>query len=216
MTLPKLFTLIFVVFFLFISSNAQAQDSSINITVKNQLSELIPEAEILLFKDGKQIKTLKPNRQGVARFNNLADGEYLIAVTATGFNDFKSELFSVKNGETKSIEAILEVKPIESNVSVGGDDDVENSGTSRVLNENQIQRLPDDPAKLEKLLRSIAGESATGEQMPITVDGQEGAKLPPKEQIQAIRINQNVFSAQYDNPNGWGIEIYTRSNVDKF
>lgn len=209
-------TLFFTLLFSTVSFNAQIKESSLNISVKNQLSEVITDAEILLFKDNQQVKLLKSNKQGIVRFNNLADGEYQITITATGFNDFKSELFSIKNGETKSIEINLEVKPIESNVSVGGDDDVENSGTSRVLNENQIQRLPDDPAKLERLLRSIAGESATGEQMPITVDGQEGAKLPPKEQIQAIRINQNVFSAQYDNPNGWGIEIYTRSNVDKF
>lgn len=216
MSLPKFFTPIFVVFFLFVSSNAQIQDSSINITVKNQLSEIIPEAEILLFKDGKQIKTLKPNKQGFVRFTNLAAGNYQISITAKGFNNFKSEVISLRSGETKSLEAALEVSPIESNVTVGGDDDVENSGTTKVLDENQIQRLPDDPQQLERILRSIAGESATGEEMPITVDGQQGAKLPPKDQIQAIRINQNVFSAQYEGPNAWGIEIFTRSNVDKF
>jgi hypothetical protein len=52
--------------------------------------------------------------------------------------------------------------------------------------------------------------------MPISVDGQVGGKLPPKEAIKQIRINQNVFSAQYEGPFGGGIEIFTSSNMSKF
>ena len=114
------------------------------------------------------------------------------------------------------MDIILEVKPIESDVIIGSEDNLEDTGTSQYIDESMIAKLPDDPEGLERMLRSIAGETITGEEMPITVDGQTGAKIPPKESIQAIRINQNVLSAQFDNPGGWGIEIYTRSNVDKF
>jgi hypothetical protein len=216
MSLTKLLSVLAVLLTLIFPLKAQPKESSINISIKNQLGEIITNAEILLFKENRKLKQLKANQLGVARFNNLEPGHYEINIKAIGFNDFKSELISLQNGETKSIEVILEVNVIESNVTVGGDADVESSGTERIINESQIQRLPDDPEKLEKMLRSMAGESATGEKMPITVDGVQTDRLPPKEQIQAIRINQNVFSAQYDNPNGWGIEIYTRSNVDKF
>lgn len=216
MTLTKLFSQLLIILFLFTFTNAQTQDSSINITIKNQLGEVVTEAEISLFQNGKVKKTIKPNKQGTARFTNLVAGDYQINITSKEFNDFQSQVISLRSNENRSIEIVLEVRPIESNVKIGGDDDVENSGTTRVLDESKIQRLPDDPAQLEKVLRRIAGESATGEKMPITVDGQEGAKLPSKDQIQAIRINQNVFSAQYEGPNGWGIEVYTRSNVDKF
>lgn len=195
---------------------AQVTNSKLTVNIKNQLGEIISDAEVLLQKKNQTLKTLKANKQGIVLFTNLDEGEYQIIIKARDFNDFKSETIKLKIGENKIIEAILDVKSIETDVNIGGDDDVENSGTARVINEQQIEKLPNDPKRLERILRSMAGESATGEQMPITVDGVQTDKLPPKDQIQAIRINQNVFSAQYDNPNGWGIEIYTRSQADKF
>lgn len=210
----------FSLFLIFLITNfaieAQTKKSTILINVKNQLGEVIPEAEITLFKENKKIKTLKSSKSGSMLFFDLDAGQYQINVKADGFKDFTIDSVILKSSETKTLEAVLEIKVIETNVTVGGDEDVENSGTTRVLSETQIQRLPDDPKKLEQMLRSIAGESATGEKMPITVDGMQSDKLPSKDQIQAVRISQNVFSAQYDNPNGWGIEIYTRSSADKF
>lgn len=201
---------------LVVTSVAQNQLANINVRVKNQFDEIIPGANITLTKFNQPKKSLQSNKQGTAQFSKLAEGEYTLEVTAEGFNPYKLDKIILSKNETKTIEIILEVKAIESDVTVGGDDDVENTGTTTVLNENQIAKLPSDPKDLERVLRNMAGESITGEQMPITVDGETGGKIPPKEAIQAVRINQNVLSAQYDNPNGWGIEIYTRSNVDKF
>src|SRR5258705_13578369 len=49
----------------------------------------------------------------------------------------------------------------------------------------------------------------------IFVDGFSGGRLPPKESIREIRINQNPFAAENDQPSG-RIDILTRPGTDKF
>src|SRR5258705_2602208 len=48
----------------------------------------------------------------------------------------------------------------------------------------------------------------------IFVDGFSGGRLPPKESIREIRINQNPFAAENDQPSG-RIDILTRPGTDK-
>jgi outer membrane receptor for ferrienterochelin and colicin len=207
-------TLLFSISF----AHSQTLETGLTVTVKNQLGEIVPEAEVTLLKADQPVKLAKSNKSGIVRFSGISAGEYQLSVAATGFNNYKSEMIKVEKGKTAAAEATLEILTIETDVMIGGDENVETDsfGTTKVITEEQIAKLPDDPKELEKMLRSLAGESATGEQMPITVDGQTGGTLPPKAAIQQIRVNQNVFSAQYDGPNGGGIEVFTRSSVDKF
>lgn len=206
------------IFFSIFSVIAQAQDTGINLIIKNQLGEVIPDAEVTLVKGTQQISFLKSNKSGVVHFKKLDVGDYQVNIVAKGFNDHKSEIIKVSKGGTPTIEITLEILTIETDVMVGGNEGVETDsfGATKVLTDDQIKKLPEDPKELEKMLRSLAGESVTGEAMPITVDGQEGGKIPPKAAIQQVRVNQNVFSAQYEGPSGGGIEIFTRSSVDRF
>lgn len=198
-------------------SIAQTKDANIIVTVRDQFDGVISDAEISLFKSEEKLKQNKTNRQGIAQLHKLTSGKYQLTVSAAGFKEYKNENVVIKNGETHRIEVVLEVAPVESNVEIGNDDavDPERTGVTTVLNEREIQNLPDDPQELEKFLKRL-GESVAGEELPISVNGVQGAKVPPKQAIQQIRINQNVFSAQYESPFGGGIEIFTRANVDKY
>lgn len=210
---------LFLIILFFVDfTNAQTQDTGLSLTIKNQLGEVIPDAEVSLVKENQQVYFLKSNKAGAVHFKKLADGEYRINIVAKGFNDYKGEPVKIKKGETQAIEVTMEILTIETDVTIGGNEGVETDsfGATKVITEDQIKKLPEDPTELEKMLRSLAGETATGEQMPITVDGQEGGKIPPKAAIQQIRINQNVFSAQYEGPSGGGIEFFTSSKMDKF
>lgn len=206
------FTCVFV-----LTSFAQTRETGILLTVKDQLGDTIPDAIITISKSGKEEKQSKTNHLGIAQFSRLAAGEYRIMVSAVGFKEYESDKIIVKNNETQKIEIILEVAPIESSVEIGENDvaDAEKSGVTTVLNEKELASLPDDQQELERAIKRI-GESVAGEELPISVNGVQGGKIPPKEAIQQIRVNQNVFSAQYDNPFGGGIEIFTRANVDKY
>jgi hypothetical protein len=202
---------------LFVPSPAQTREAEIFVAVKDQFGDIISDAEIVLSKSDKEEKQIKTNHLGIGQFLRLAAGEYRITVSAAGFNEYKSENIIVKNNETQRIEVILEIATIESKVEIGEDDvaDAEKNGVTTTLNEREIENLPDNQEELERTIKRI-GEAVTGEELPISVNGVQGGKIPPKQQIQQIRVNQNVFSAQYDGPFGGGIEIFTRSNVDKF
>ncbi len=200
-----------------LSSFAQSQETGIFVVVKDQFGDAIADAEILLSRADREEKQIKTNNLGIGQFSRIAPGEYRITVAAAGFQEYKSENVVVKNNDIKRIEIVLEIATFESNVEIGEDEtvDAEKTGTTTVLSERQIENLPDNQEELERAIKRI-GEAVAGEELPISVNGVQGGKIPPKQAIQQIRVNQNVFSAQYDSPFGAGIEIFTRSNVDKF
>ena len=77
-----------------------------------------------------------------------------------------------------------------------------------------LDALPDDPDELAAALQALAGPSMGPNGGQIFVDGFSGGRLPPKESIREIRINQNPFAAENDQPSG-RIDILTRPGTDK-
>lgn len=196
---------------------AQSSDGTLLITVKDPLGSAVAEAEVSLGRPDLKVREAKTNLNGIARFDNLPAGEFRLTISAAGFKEYSEEKFLVRGGETRRTEITLEIAPIESEVDVGENEAVsaENAGAAMVLNEKEIANLPDDQEQLERAIRRM-GEAVAGEELPVTVNGVQGGKIPPKDAIQQIRVNNNVFSAQYDSAFGGGVEIFTRSNVDKY
>lgn len=187
--------------------------------VRDQFEAVVAAAQITITKTGEDKKIqAETNDSGIAQIQNLADGEYQVTITAIGFKEYKSPNITIKNGEIKRFEIVLEIAAIESKVDVGETQsiDPEKSGTTAVLTEKEIENLPDDPDELEKMIKRIGQSVVGGDALSISVNGVQDAKIPPKQQIQQIRINQNIFSAQYDNPYGGGIEIFTRAGAKKY
>lgn len=196
---------------------AQTSEAGIFVTIKDQFGAAVSDAEVTLDKMVENKNRIKTNSLGIAQFSGLPAGKYQITVSAEGFQEQTIRGVVLGGNETRKIEIVLEIALIESNVEIGENDiaDAERSGTTTVLGEDAIANLPDNQEDLERAIKRL-GEAVAGEDLPISVNGVEGGKIPPKQQIQQIRINQNVFSAQYDSPFGGGIEIFTRSNVDRF
>src|ERR1019366_8133553 len=69
---------------------------------------------------------------------------------------------------------------------------------------------------LQTELQALAGPSAGPNGGQIYIDGFTGGQLPPKSSILAIRINQNPFSAQYDQLGYGRIEIITKPGTDTY
>src|SRR6185369_10007446 len=85
----------------------------------------------------------------------------------------------------------------------------------QVLSGKDIDALPDDPDELAAALQALAGPSIGPGGGQIFIDGFSGANLPPKSSIREIRINQNPFAAENDQPSG-RIDILTKPGTDKF
>lgn len=198
---------------------AQKNDGTLVLSITDQLGAAVADAEVALTTSGPDSKIWKArtDRRGSARIVKLPAGEYRVLIVAAGFKDYTVADVKIRVGETEDLEAVLDVAPIESIVDIGDNDaaEAEKSGSTTVMNGEQIARLPNDQEELERKIKAI-GQAVTGEDLPVSVNGVQGAKIPPKDMIQQIRVNQNVFSAQYDGPWGGGIEIFTRSNVNKY
>jgi hypothetical protein len=91
-----------------------------------------------------------------------------------------------------------------------------NNSDAIVMRGADLDALPDDPDDLAAALQALAGPSAGPNGAEIFIDGFTGGRLPPKESIREIRLNQNPFSAENDRPGGGRIEILTKPGTDKF
>src|SRR4029077_8329115 len=84
-----------------------------------------------------------------------------------------------------------------------------------VISGKDLDALPDDPDELAAALQALAGPTIGPNGGQIFIDGFSGANMPPKEAIREIRINQNPFSPENDQPSA-RIDILTRPGTDKF
>ena len=83
-----------------------------------------------------------------------------------------------------------------------------------VIGGKDLDALPDDPDELSAALQTLAGPSVGPNGGQIFIDGFTGGNLPSKDSIREIRINQNPFAAENDQPSA-RIDILTRPGTDK-
>src|SRR5271156_149702 len=88
---------------------------------------------------------------------------------------------------------------IQVNENANGADDGRAAGTT-VLGTEAVQRLSDDPDEFLRELRALAaGAGGPSNNALVTVDGfQNSSALPPKSSVASIRVNPDLFSAEYE------------------
>ena len=91
----------------------------------------------------------------------------------------------------------------------------ENNADALVLRGSDIDVLPDDPDALAAAAQAMAGPSAGPNGAQIFIDGFTGGRMPPKESIREVRINQNPFNAENSNIGFGRIDILTKPGMDK-
>jgi len=169
--------------------------------------------------DGKE-KTTTSNKSGEFTVTGLAAGKYTVRVVATKFALYENTEVEVTAGDRLELIVPLTVAGLEEKVEVSSSEgvstDPQNNAGATVLKEKDLEALPDDPDELEAALQALAGPSSGPNGGQIYIDGFTGGRLPPKEAIREIRINQNPFSAEYDRLGFGRIEILTKPGADKF
>ncbi|HKX27334.1 MAG TPA: TonB-dependent receptor [Blastocatellia bacterium] len=204
---------------------ALAQNTILRGQVTDEDGAVIQNAEVTLIAgDGKQRST-KSNANGEFSFPNVPAGTYTISSTFKGFQRHVETEVRIPL-TTSSLKLIMTVAAVneviettaeKSGVSVEPDQNM----TATVLGEDFIKNLPDNEDDLRDFLQALAGPAAggaTGGQngAQIMIDGFSGGRLPPRESIQQIRINQNPFSAEFQNPGFARIEIITKPGNDQW
>jgi hypothetical protein len=180
---------------------------------------LIPGATVTATGPGNIVKVGSTSQLGSYTINGLVPGTYTVRVMAKGFSVFESPV-EVRGGAPQTLDAALTVSLDKQEVTVTEqarvDVDPSNNGGALVLKGADLDVLSDDPDDLASDLQALAGPGAGPNGGQIYIDGFTGGRLPPKESIREVRINQNPFSAEYDKLGYGRIEIFTKPGTDKY
>lgn len=196
------------------------QTGSLSGQVQDTLGAVVVGATVTVVgPDGKQ-KTATSNQRGEFSVTNLAPGKYTVKTIAPNFGLYENTEVMVTAGKREELAVVLSAEEITEQVDIntneGVSTDPENNVGGTVLKGQDLEALPDDPDELEAALQALAGPSAGPNGGQIYIDGFTGGRLPPKEAIREIRVNQNPFSAEFDRMGFGRIEILTRPGADKF
>src|SRR5207249_1537933 len=188
---------------------------SIRVTVLDPSGAVIVGAKVTVTPAaaGAAPATLDTGGRGDAVLAPLEPGRYSIRVESAGFDPSELRDVPVRAGETHR-QVKLAIAKLSATVQVGRDpreraSDPRSDAFATVLNQAQIEELPDDPDEMEQVLRDMAGPGAT-----LRVNGFRGGRLPPKNQIQQIRFRRNLFAASAHEPGFMAIDIITKPGLD--
>lgn len=214
------FIKLFLFTFIFSATAFAQQAGSVGGQVQDTLGAVVVGASVtVVAADGKE-KITTSNARGEFSVTGLAPGKYIVRVKAANFALYENTEVEVKAGQREELLVPLTVEGVQEQVDVSSSEgvstDPQNNAGATVLKEKDLEALPDDPDELEAALQALAGPSSGPNGGQIYIDGFTGGRLPPKEAIREIRINQNPFSAEYDRLGFGRIEILTKPGADKF
>jgi hypothetical protein len=185
--------------------------------ITDELGAVIVGANVTLTDASGAQKKTTTNGEGTYNFAGLTPGKYTLQAVAPGFAPSESKEVEF-TGARQTIDLTLRVT-IEEKVTVAETGAVSTEATANanqtVIAGKDLDALPDDPDELAAALQALAGPSVGPNGGQIFIDGFTGGTLPSKDAIREIRINQNPFAAENDQPSA-RIDILTRPGTDKF
>jgi hypothetical protein len=199
-------------------AHAQQSRGTLRGVIKDELGATIVGATVTMTDAGGVEKTATTNGEGAYVFSGVAPGKYLVRVNAPGFALSEDNEVEITAGGRQSLDLTLKVTLEEQKVTIAAETPLSTEATANanqtLITGKDLDALPDDPDELAAALQALAGPSMGPNGGQIFVDGFSGGRLPPKESIREIRINQNQFAAENDQPSG-RIDILTRPGTDK-
>ncbi len=182
-------------------------------TIHDPSAAIIPGATITL----DDTRTATAADDGSFRLPCVAPGPHHLHITAESFSAL--DLSLTTTARPAPINAVLQLDVVQTTVDVAATDpsaatSTNTVGASQTISGEQLASLADDPDDLQRELQqlaSAAGGSAAN--TTITVDGFQGtSKLPPKSSIAYIKVNPDLYSAEFRQPpfEGGRVEVYTK------
>ena len=219
--LTKCFPVALLLAILVFDAAGQQTTGALRGSITDASGAVVPGAPVFVIGPAGIQKTALSAADGSWSIPNLPPGEYSVRVAFPGFALFETKVTVVARG-TRQLPIALEVAAGRQEVTVQAEPgptvstEPDNNAGALVLRGEDLQSLSDDPDDLAADLQALAGPSAGPNGGEMFVDGFSGGRLPPKDSIREIRINQNPFAAEYDKLGFGRIEILTKPGTDKF
>jgi len=197
------------------------QTGTVKGTVTDESGAVIPATSVRIVSSTGAAREAQTNESGVYTITGVKPGRYTVRVNVPGFTAVEKAV-DVAPGTVATVDTPLTVALETQKITVEAEnpavvttDPTANAG-ALVLRGDDLQALSDDPDQLEQDLQALAGPAAGPNGGQIFIDGFSGARLPPKESIREIRINQNPFSAEFDRLGFGRIEVFTKPGSDRY
>jgi hypothetical protein len=183
---------------LLIASSTYAQSAKVKGKVMDTSGSIMPGVQVKLYQGDKVVG--EGVTTGTGEFELPANpGDYKLEVAAPDFNTF-TEMVKIAP-EMAPLAVTMQLATVSQNVEVTETRneisiDSDSSLQTTVLKQDFIDALPDDEDELTAYLTQIAGARGdAGGAATFVIDGFTGGRVPPKDQIQEIRISNNPFSS---------------------
>ena len=182
------------------------------VIARDEQGGRLPGATVVFSSPGAEAagppRVLVTDASGEASLD-VPPGEYRLLVELPGFETTTLEVM-VTSAEVVRAVATMGVGKFAEQVAVSAQADVLQpppgpDGQTETLSAREIEQLPDDPEELAVALQALAGAEAD-----IRVNGFAGGELPPKSQIQAVRIRRDPFSPDSMGAGQPRVEILTK------
>ena len=199
---------------------AQTSAPSLRGQVLDPSGAAVPALTVTVVGPTGMKLAVQTDDQGKYAFRNLTPGTYTLTIRLKGFNDFVKAGIVIVRGQPQVVNAALSVAEEKQQITVTDTTtkvsvNPDENASSLTIKGKDLESLSDDPDELQSELEALAGPSAGPNGGQIYIDGFTGGQLPPKSSIREIRVNQNPFSAQYDQLGYGRIEILTKPGTDK-
>jgi len=214
-------------FFLLLSCSSsllsQTGTGSLQGTVTDPSASLIPNVAVTVSNNKTITRTVRTDAAGRYQLDGLPPGTYQLKANASGFATWERADYQVTSGRAQRLIIALSLGTQSDQVTVAADTggatvstDPSSNADAIVLQKADLDALPDDRDDLTADLQALAGPAAGPNGGQFFIDGYTGGRLPPKQSIREIRINQNPFAAQFDRPGQGRVEIFTKPGSDEF
>ena len=199
-----------------------ANTSTLRGVVQDETGAVIPGAKVTLVLPGGKTRVVTANESAEFSIPNVSAGVYNFFVQFQGFQPFVISDLKMPQVDPVivkmvigAVEDVTQINELLEGPSV--DPDANLSAT--VLGEDFIRDLPSNEDDLREQLQALAGPGAGAGNggsggAEIMVNGFSGGRLPPKDAILKITINQNPYSAEFSQPGFGRIEITTKPGND--
>ena len=199
---------------------AQSGEVSVRGQVTDSSGAVVPAITVTVIGPDGAAEEAQTNAEGRYIFRNLPPGTYTVRIRVKGFADFEKAGVVVAPGQPQGADAQLVVFLEKQEVTVKGESSAVSVNPTAnvgavVLTGADLNALSDNPDDLADELQALAGPAAGPEGGQIYIDGFTGGRLPPKESIREIRVNQSPFAAEYDRLGFGRIEVFTKPGTDK-
>ena len=201
-----------------VASAQQSATGSLRGQIMDEFGGVIIGATVTAIDPSGKERTATTDNDGNFTIAGLAPGKYTLRAVAPGFALYESADVEVAPGRAAPLKITLGVSLGKEEVTVASEGPINvdaNSAGAIVLKGKDLEALPDDPDELAAALQALAGPAAGPNGGQILIDGFEGGRIPSRDSIREIRINDNPLSAERDQPGFGGIQIFTKPGTDK-